>query len=81
MENASKEYTYSKVKELIIHQQEKYNWEYIFLGANIDIAKEAWNIGISQDNAFSYEATKDDIEMMYCQACEAVAEKRKDKYE
>ena len=46
MENSSKEFTYEKVKELIKHQQEKYNWEFIFLGANIDAAKEAGNIGI-----------------------------------
>lgn len=31
MENASREFTYEKVKELIQHQQEKYNWEFIFL--------------------------------------------------
>jgi len=41
LENASREFTYEKAKELIKHQQEKYNWEFIFLGANIDAAKEA----------------------------------------
>ncbi len=43
MENASREFTYSKVKELIQHQQEKYQWEFIFMGANIDAAEEAIN--------------------------------------
>lgn len=46
---------------MIQHQQEKYNWEFIFLGANIDAAKEAGNIGISEDNAFNFEATKNGI--------------------
>jgi len=32
MENASREFTYGKVKELITHQQEKYQWEFIFMG-------------------------------------------------
>lgn len=76
MENSSREFTYNKVRELIQHQQEKYNWEFIFLGANIDAAKEAVNIGISKDNAFNFEASVDGIEMMYCVVCEAVSEKR-----
>ena len=76
MENASKEFTYKKVKELIKHQQEKYHWEFIFLGANIDAAKEADSIGISQNNAFSYEASKEGVEKMYSLACEVVSKKR-----
>jgi len=76
MENASKEFTYEKVKELINHQQEKYGWEFIFLGANVDATKEAGSMGISEDNAFNFEASKDGVEEMYCQACEAVSEKR-----
>ena len=76
MENASTEFTYGKVKELINHQQEKYHWEFIFLGANIDAEKEAGSIGISQDNAFNYEASKDGVEEMYCRACEVVSERR-----
>ena len=76
MENASREFTYGKVKELIKHQQEKYHWEFIFLGANIDATKEASNIGISKDNAFNYEASKDGVENMYLYASEVVSEKR-----
>jgi hypothetical protein len=76
MENASREFTYGKVKDLIKHQQKKYDWEFIFLGANIDATTEAGNIGISQDNAFSYEASKDGVEIMYSQVCEVVSEKR-----
>ena len=76
MENASREFTYDKVRELIKHQQEKYNWEFIFLGANIDAAKEADSIGINQANAYNYDATGEGIEMMYNVVCEAVAEKR-----
>ena len=76
-ENASREFTYKKVKELIKHQQEKYRWEFIFLGANIDAAKEAESIGIAMDNAYNFEASKTGVENMYCLVSEAVTEKRR----
>jgi uncharacterized protein YegL len=76
MENASREFTYEKVKELIKHQQEKYSWEFIFMGANIDTAKEADRIGITMDHAFEFEASSDGVERMYNMICEAVTEKR-----
>ena len=37
MENASREYTHDKIKSLIERQKTKYGWEFIFLGANIDV--------------------------------------------
>jgi uncharacterized protein YegL len=76
MENASREFTYKKIKELISHQQEKYNWEFIFLGANIDASKEADSIGISKNNAYSFEASKAGVVEMYNVVCEAVSERR-----
>ena len=45
LENASRRYTYDKVKEMIQRQKEKYGWEFLFLGANIDAAKEAARFG------------------------------------
>jgi uncharacterized protein YegL len=76
MENASREFTYEKVNELIKHQQEKYNWEFIFMGANIDAAKEANSLGIDEDNVYSFEASENGVEVMYNVICEAVSEKR-----
>jgi uncharacterized protein YegL len=81
MENASLEFTYEKVKELIKHQQEKYSWEFIFLGANIDATKAADSIGIDLNNAYSFEASKIGVESMYNVVCEAVKEKRQRKKE
>lgn len=75
-ENASCEFSYNKVRELIIHQQEKYNWEFIFLGANIDAAKEADSIGIDNNDAYNYMADKDGVEKMYNFVCEKVSEIR-----
>lgn len=76
LENASREFTCQKVKELIKHQQEKYRWEFIFLGANIDAAKEADSIGIDMSNAYNFEASETGVMNMYNMACEAVTEKR-----
>ena len=56
MENASRRYDYRKVKEMIERQKEKYGWEFLFLGANIDAAKEAARFGISADRAANYHA-------------------------
>ncbi|MEH7455066.1 vWA domain-containing protein [Gottfriedia acidiceleris] len=76
LENASVEFTYSKVKHLIQHQQDKYNWEFIFMGANIDVAKEASSLGILKENAYTFEASNEGVEDMYSVISEAVSEKR-----
>lgn len=54
-ENASKEYNYTKVKQLITNQKEKEKWEFLFLGANIDAAKEADRFGIARNRAVRYK--------------------------
>jgi uncharacterized protein YegL len=76
MENASREFTYAKVKELIQHQQEKYSWEFIFMGANIDVAKEADSLGIDIENSYNFEATHKGVENMYEMVSESITEKR-----
>ena len=54
MENASRRYTYEQVKAMIQRQREKYGWEFLFLGANIDAAKEAGRFGIAPERAADY---------------------------
>lgn len=76
MENASREFTYKKVKELITHQQEKYNWEFIFLGANINAEEEGCNFGICKNNSFNFEATNVGVESMFSMVCETVSQMR-----
>ena len=70
MENASREYTYDRVKKMIQHEQEKYGWEFLFLGANIDAAKEAARFGITEDRAANYHADSVGTGVIY----EAVSE-------
>ena len=47
MENASKRYTYDKVKQMVERQKSKYGWEFIFLGAKIDALDVAGRFGIN----------------------------------
>ena len=56
MENASRGYTYDEVRRMIERQKEKYSWEFLFLGANIDAAKEAKRFGIMEDRAVRYHS-------------------------
>lgn len=50
-ENASRRYSSMQVKEMIRRQKEKYGWEFIFLGANIDAVETAGRFGIDADRA------------------------------
>lgn len=56
MENASNEYSYKRVQEMITRQKEKYGWEFIFLGANIDAIATAARFGIDADHTSNYHA-------------------------
>lgn len=70
MENSSREYTYEKVKKMIEKQKEEYNWEFIFLGANIDAVETASRFGIAEDRAANYHADSQGTALNY----EAVSE-------
>ncbi|MHB8065254.1 MAG: hypothetical protein ACYDG2_22030 [Ruminiclostridium sp.] len=50
---------------MISHQQDKYSWEFIFLGANIDAAKEAESLGINAYRAANYVADADGTGVMF----------------
>ncbi|MFC4410109.1 VWA domain-containing protein [Chungangia koreensis] len=76
MENASKEFTYKTVKKLI-RQKTNEGWEFIFMGANIDVNEEAEHIGVSVENAYSFDVSEKGVESMYERVFEAVAERRK----
>ena len=79
MENASRKYSYEKVRSMIERQKEKYGWEFIFLGANIDAAKEAARFGISEDRAAKYHADSVGTAVIYEAMSEAVCSVRANK--
>ena len=76
MENASRRYGYDQVRQLITRQQEKYGWEFLFLGANIDAAKEAARFGITEDRAANYHADSVGTAVIYEAVSEAVCNVR-----
>jgi hypothetical protein len=63
LENASREFGYDEVKRMITHQSEKYAWEFIFMGANIDVAKEGGRLGINIDCCENFAQS---AEGLYC---------------
>ena len=72
-ENASKYYTYEKVRKMIERQKDKYGWEFLFLGANIDAAAEAGRFGISPDRAVTYKCDSKGTALNYEVLCETVS--------
>ena len=72
-ENASREYDLEKVKRLIQKQQKKHNWEFMFLGANIDAVAAAGRIGISASRAVRYKSDKRGTALNYKVVGEAMA--------
>lgn len=80
LENASREFTYQRVKELIGDMQEK-GWEFIFLAANMDAVKEGGRMGVGVQDSYNFEATRDGVGVMLCIASDAVDRKRTRKKE
>ena len=76
MENASRRYTYDQVKAMIERQKECYGWEFLFLGANIDAAREAARFGIAPDRAANYHADHQGTRVVYETVNEAVHQVR-----
>ena len=79
MENASREYTTDKIRKMIQHQKEKYGWEFIFLGANIDAISTAAQFGINKDFAVDYYADDTGMQLNYEAVNEAVTNLRSGK--
>lgn len=72
MENASHHYTSETVKKMIERQKERYGWEFLFVGANIDAVETAARYGIDRDRAVNYNADKQGTEILYKTVSEAV---------
>ncbi len=72
MENASREYTAKQVREMVEHQQQKYSWQFVFLGANMDAVSEARNLGISAKYAADFTSSRRGVSQMYRVALDEV---------
>lgn len=76
MENASREYRADQIKKLIEERKEKDNWEFLFLGANIDAIGAAQNIGIDSSRAVRFKSDKKGTAKNYEVLNEAIKEIR-----
>jgi uncharacterized protein YegL len=72
-ENASKQYNTHQLKRLISEQQEKFGWEFLFLGANIDSFGTAMSLGIQRNRAANFEASEDGIKKKFYAVNETIA--------
>lgn len=77
LENASTDYTYERVAQMIQHQREKYNWEFIFLAANQDAIASAARISIEAQATVSFTASPAGVREAYTELGERVAEARR----
>lgn len=78
LENASRRYSYRRVKNMIEHEQEKYGWEFIFLGADIDVAAEARRMGVRPDRTASYRKSPDGLDYMFSMVSDVVESAQQD---
>lgn len=57
MENASREFNLVKISEMIREQTDKYNWQFVFLGANMDSIQEGGRLGIAAGTSVNWKAS------------------------
>ena len=74
LENSSKRYTYVTIKQMVERQKEKYGWEFILIGANMDVIQEANKFGI--DQAVRYACDEEGTALNYSVLSENIIKMR-----
>ena len=72
-ENASRRYDYDEIRKMITRQKKKYGWEFMFLGANIDVISEARKFGVDEEMAVEFLNDKKGTAVSYDAICGAVS--------
>ena len=72
-ENASRNYRYNEIRRMITRQKKKYGWEFMFLGANIDVISEARKFGVDEEMAVEFLNDKKGTAVSYDAICGAVS--------
>lgn len=75
-ENASREYSYDKIRNLILEKKQKDGWEFLFLGANIDAVAEAAKFGIERDRAVKFTNSSRGVNLNYAVVSDVVSNYR-----
>lgn len=79
MENSSHRYSYDKVKRMVERQREKYGWEFLFLGANMDAISVAARFGVQANRAVNYHCDSEGTHLNYKVLSKAVSRVRASK--
>ena len=77
MENASRQYSLEKVRQMVERQKEKYGWEFLFLGANMDAIETAGRFGIAPERAVRYQCDEEGTAVNFRALGKAVSRVRK----
>lgn len=72
-ENASRRYSYDEIRSMITRQKERFGWEFMFLGANIDVISEARKFGVDEEMAVEFLSDKKGTAVSYDAICGAVS--------
>jgi len=76
LENASCQYSYDKVRQMVERQQQRYGWEFLFIGANMDAIGEAGKFGIKANRAVNYVSDNEGTHALYRSVNRAVCAMR-----
>ncbi len=76
MENASTHYTSDEVKKMIQRQKRRFNWEFLFIGANIDAVETGRRFGIPRERVANYVCDREGTELMFRSVNDAVSQVR-----
>lgn len=76
-ENSSREYSLDRIRRLIEQQKDRYGWEFIFLGANIDAVSAAADLGIHADRAQDFIADSEGVGLNFQVMSDAVESYRR----
>src|SRR5579862_3932780 len=76
LENASRQFTAARVRDMIQHQTNVYKWEFVFIGANIDSYAIGRNIGIGREQTMNFAANPAGVSAGFAAIGENVYEAR-----
>ncbi|WFB36947.1 VWA domain-containing protein [Kiritimatiellota bacterium B12222] len=75
-ENASTSFSGKQIADMIDHQKRKYDWEFVFLGANVDVDKVAGDLNIESEDRISFSSTNSSVRESMVYASTQVKYKR-----
>lgn len=76
MENTSSRYNIDAVRHMIERQKERYGWEFLFLGANIDAVQTAAHYGIGASRSVTYRSDSEGTRLNYDVVTQVISDVR-----